>query len=418
MIDPQPNVMRHLCATLFATLVIGACSGQDNSANSAGTGGFNGTGGQASVGGASVAETRTSTAAGAVSTGGQSSNAGSTSTGGSNAAGGLSAGGSSASTLTQSTGAGSSGLGGKTATGGADSNAGKSTAGGATASGGKSATGGASATGGTHSTGGIPASGGKSAAGGAITSGGTHATGGTLATAGASATGGTQPQGGTQATGTSGTGCPYTGHVTYTLSKSSSPTTEEQNAYTLITAAMDKALSYYNCYTNITKADQVSYVPSVSTADGNINGSIRFGSDTTYMDYRTAMHEIAHTVGIGTASTWTSCVDVPNTLYTCANGKQQLATINSQLATPVYTSLHADSQHFWPYGINYQSEVTSEAVLVYHCEMVMAIRKDLGLNQLSAVGCRLSAVGCRLSAFGCRRTVGDNRLRRSLIAEP
>jgi len=177
--------------------------------------------------------------------------------------------------------------------------------------------------------------------------------------------------------GTSGTSCPYTGHITYTLSQNASPTSTEQNAYTLITAAMDKALTYYNCYTNLTKALNVSYNTTVSTADGNSNGSIRFGSDTTYMDYRTAMHEIAHTVGIGTSSKWPSCVDTTNSLYTCANGKQQLATINSQLTTPLYTDLHADTQHFWPYGINYQSEVTSEAVLIFHCQMVMAIVKDL-----------------------------------------
>jgi hypothetical protein len=187
--------------------------------------------------------------------------------------------------------------------------------------------------------------------------------------------------GGTKATGgASGTSCPYSGHVTYTLSQSSNPTADEQKAYTLITAAMDKAISYYNCYTNLTKSVQASYVPSVSTADGNSNGSIRFGSDTTYMDYRTAMHEIAHTLGVGTASTWSSCVDLTNKLYTCAGAKQQLQTINSQLTTPADTAVHADSQHFWPYGINYQSEVKSESDLIFHCQMVMAIHKDLGLN--------------------------------------
>jgi hypothetical protein len=140
---------------------------------------------------------------------------------------------------------------------------------------------------------------------------------------------------------------------------------------------MDKAVVYYNCYTNITKSLNISYVPSVSTADGNINGSIRFGSSTTYMDYRTAMHEISHTVGIGTSSKWSSCIDNTNKLYTCANGKQQLVTINSQLTTPADTVLHADTQHFWPYGINQQSEVKSEADLIFHCQMVMAMLKDL-----------------------------------------
>jgi hypothetical protein len=140
---------------------------------------------------------------------------------------------------------------------------------------------------------------------------------------------------------------------------------------------MDKALQYYNCYTNITKSVNVSYVPSVATADGNINGSIRFGSDTTYMDYRTAMHEIAHTVGIGQASNWGSFVS--GGLFTGANALAQLQAINATLTTPLDTQVHADTQHFWPYGINQQSEVKGEADLIAHCEMVVAIRKDLGL---------------------------------------
>jgi len=141
---------------------------------------------------------------------------------------------------------------------------------------------------------------------------------------------------------------------------------------------MDKAITYYNCYTNITKAENVQYNTSVSTADGNINGSIRFGADTSYMDYRTAMHEISHTVGIGQASNWSSFI--ANGLFTGTNANAQLTAINATLATPLYPEVHADTQHFWPYGINYVSEVTSEAVLIFHCEMVMAIRKDLGLQ--------------------------------------
>ena len=41
--------------------------------------------------------------------------------------------------------------------------------------------------------------------------------------------------------------------------------------------------------------------------------------------------------------------------------------------------VHGDSQHFWPYGLNYASEVKSDADLVGHCKMVVALRRDLGL---------------------------------------
>ncbi|MEI9938040.1 MAG: hypothetical protein WDO69_12545 [Pseudomonadota bacterium] len=245
---------------------------------------------------------------------------------------------------------------GATANAGSSGSGGQSSGGGSAGSGvsGELAGGGAGATAGA--VGGAPAGG--SANGG---TGGAHAGGGTSGASG----------------GAGGSACPGAGHITYTLAKSTSPTTTEQAAYDRITTAMDKAISYYDCYTSITKSESVSYVPSVETADGNISGSIRFGSDPTYMDYRTAMHEIAHTVGIGQASNWGSFLS--GGLFTGAHAAAQLKAINATLTTPLYTDVHADTQHFWPYGINQQSEVKSEADLIAHCNMVVAIRQDLGL---------------------------------------
>lgn len=180
------------------------------------------------------------------------------------------------------------------------------------------------------------------------------------------------------AAGNGSSSCAVTGHISYTLSRATNPTQTEQSAYALITKAMDAAVTYYNCYTNITKAIRVSYVPDVQTADGNINGSLRFGSNTTYMDYRTAMHEISHTVGIGQASNWTSFIT--NGLFTGPNAIRQLQAINAGLQTPLYTEVHADTQHFWPYGLNQQSEGKTESDLLNHMRMVVAIRADLGLE--------------------------------------
>lgn len=135
---------------------------------------------------------------------------------------------------------------------------------------------------------------------------------------------------------------------------------------------MDTAVRYYNCYTNINKSINVSYVPSVATADGNINGSIRFGS-TASMNRVTAMHEISHTVGIGTASNWSSFV--VGGKFTGANALAQLLAIPNRLAD----TIGADTQHFWPYGLNYESEGQNESDLIAHCQMVVAMRKDLGM---------------------------------------
>jgi hypothetical protein len=167
--------------------------------------------------------------------------------------------------------------------------------------------------------------------------------------------------------------CTPTGHVTYTLAKAPSPTQAQQTAYDAITCAMEGAVAYYNCNTTITKQLNVSYVPTVNTADGNINGSIRFGNMSD-MQCVTAMHEVAHTVGVGQASNWGSFN--MNGTFTGMNATAELRAITGN-ATDV---LHCDSQHFWPYGLNYVTEAHSTADLVDHCRMVTAIRKDLGLK--------------------------------------
>jgi hypothetical protein len=171
--------------------------------------------------------------------------------------------------------------------------------------------------------------------------------------------------------------CTPTGHLNYTLSQAASPTADQTDAYKTITCAMDMAVAYYNCYANITGSVRVTYDTSVATADGNINGSIRFGAGRQYMTCATSMHEIAHTQGIGTASQWAS--HVSGGLFVGANAAAQLQAINATLSTPLYTELHADSMHFWPYGLNYDTEATGIDILIDHCEMVVAIREDLGL---------------------------------------
>jgi hypothetical protein len=167
--------------------------------------------------------------------------------------------------------------------------------------------------------------------------------------------------------------CNPTGHVTYMLAKAANPTQTERSAYDAITCAMQGAVAYYNCNTAITKQLNVSYVPSVQTADGNINGSIRFGN-TSDMQCVTAMHEIAHTVGVGQASNWGTFAS--NGTFTGMNATAELRAITGNSMDV----LHCDSQHFWPYGLNYVTEAHSTEDLVDHCRIVTAIRKDLGLK--------------------------------------
>lgn len=253
----------------------------------------------------------------------------------------------------------------------ADAGSVASGSGGAAASGGQTSGGGA--TGGDGGTGGSAAGSGGAGAGEAGTGGaGTGGAGG--AGAGTGGTGGAGEAGtggaGDGGAGGAGTGCPGTGGITYTLAKVASPTAEEQSAYDKITSAMDEALSYYNCHTSIEKRLSVSYVPSVATADGNVNGSIRFGA-TSSMNYITAMHEIGHTVGVGSREFGALVVDG---VFTGEAATRQLRVITGNESDVV----HADTQHFWPYGLNYTTEVKTTDDLVNHCKIVVAIREDIG----------------------------------------
>ncbi|WP_437874640.1 hypothetical protein [Sorangium sp. So ce513] len=234
--------------------------------------------------------------------------------------------------------------------------------GGAAAAGGQTSAG--SGAGGDGAAGGIPE-------GSAVAGTGGSGTGGSGTGGSSDGTGGSGGSDGSGGAGGAGAGCVGLGGITYTLATVPSPTAEQQSAYDMITNAMDEALSYYNCHTTIEKALRVSYEPSVATADGNVNGSIRFGAFSS-MNHITAMHEIAHTVGIGSREFGALVVDG---VFTGAQATRQLRAITGNDADVV----HADAQHFWPYGLNYTSEVKTTDDLVNHCKMVTAIRADMRL---------------------------------------
>jgi len=165
--------------------------------------------------------------------------------------------------------------------------------------------------------------------------------------------------------------CPFTGHITYTLSQAVNPSADELAAYAKIEAALERALSFYNCYTNITKALNIQFNPSVDTADGNPNGSIRFGSSAS-MNFVTAMHEISHTLGVGDDNGYDSLIQ--NGVFTGPIATARLR----ELTEDDQAEIHGDGQHFWPYGLNYETEWHSDQDGIFHCYLVTAIRQDMG----------------------------------------
>jgi hypothetical protein len=163
-------------------------------------------------------------------------------------------------------------------------------------------------------------------------------------------------------------GCPASGNITYTLARAAAPSPDELDAYERISLAMDQALELYNCHTNLRLELRVTYVPSVATADGNVNGSLRFGSRAS-MNAITAMHEIGHTAGVG-GPRYQPLIQAG--IYTGENATAKLR----ELTHDPSAELHGDAQHFWPYGLNYTSEVTSDEDLIRHCLIVDAMQAD------------------------------------------
>ena len=158
--------------------------------------------------------------------------------------------------------------------------------------------------------------------------------------------------------------------VEYTLHKSENPTEDELDAYQRITTVMDSAVYLYNKYTNLSKYINVYYAPGVPTAEASSNGDLRFGKERSYMFVGTAMHEMAHTMGMGTTSEYKAMMD--GGVFKGEKAQALLKEIDGPEA-----ELHGDSQHFWPYGLNYASEVKSEQDLINHARIVEAMYQDI-----------------------------------------
>lgn len=161
------------------------------------------------------------------------------------------------------------------------------------------------------------------------------------------------------------------GEFTYTVHRTISNADEH---YERIENAMKNAIYYYSNYTSIKKHLNVYYNPDVPTADGHINGTIRFGSKENYQETGTALHEIMHTVGVGQHWRWT------NTDEFIKDGKYQKEHANHILQVMTKTPeavISGDSKHFWPYGINGAHEDTGREMLyIMHTMIVQGMHED------------------------------------------
>lgn len=134
-------------------------------------------------------------------------------------------------------------------------------------------------------------------------------------------------------------------------------------------AAIQSAVNRYNAYGDFGNANiWVYYNAGIPTAQASYLGSIGFGG--TYPNERVMMHEIAHYLGSGTYGTpW--------------NGPRTRAIIDQ--FDGIEANLNGDSAHFWPYGLNYDSE-GSEINKQRQVAVLYAQRADMGIGSTAVPG--------------------------------
>ncbi|KAI6365021.1 hypothetical protein MCOR25_005513 [Pyricularia grisea] len=158
-----------------------------------------------------------------------------------------------------------------------------------------------------------------------------------------------------------------TAALNWSLEKASNPTTDQADAYSKIESAMRDAVArYHRSSPNASKTIRVYYAPGVPTAEASFNGDLRFGSNRAYMNTRTAMHEISHTLGVGTTNAF-------NNMCSSGNWPKALPLLRSFDGQSAV--INCGGSHFWPYGLNYDNE-WSETNAERHVRMVDAMIQD------------------------------------------
>ena len=110
-----------------------------------------------------------------------------------------------------------------------------------------------------------------------------------------------------------------------------------------IVAAMNEAVTLYNAHGHFPKTLWANYNPGVPTAQAGYSGWIDFGGS---ISSRVAMHEISHTLGVGTVAQWNT--NRSGNTWTGPAANQRLELFDGPDAT-----VNGDTQHFWPYGLNF-----------------------------------------------------------------
>jgi hypothetical protein len=154
------------------------------------------------------------------------------------------------------------------------------------------------------------------------------------------------------------------GDITYTFHLDG----VEQSIRTQIENSVTEAVALYNQHGSFNKSLNIYYNSGVPTAQANYDGVITFGGSR---NTRVALHEMAHTLGVGTYWAWGG--HLSGGIWIGAYATSKIKEFDGQDAL-----LHGDSAHFWPYGLNYDSE-DGFVNRIRHIKMVAALRCDMGI---------------------------------------
>ncbi|MGC4031786.1 MAG: PEP-CTERM sorting domain-containing protein [Tepidisphaeraceae bacterium] len=136
--------------------------------------------------------------------------------------------------------------------------------------------------------------------------------------------------------------------------------------------AMTAIVNRYNSYGNFGNYNIYCYYDAgIPTAQASYLGSIGFGG--TYPAERVAQHESNHYLGSGTTTAWTN--KFTSGLWTGAKVNALVAQFDGDGEV-----LHQSGVHFYPYGLNYDTEVVNSSVLMRNIAIMYAIRQDTGLG--------------------------------------
>jgi len=171
------------------------------------------------------------------------------------------------------------------------------------------------------------------------------------------------------------------GDITYTLNINPSNSAQEQQ----IANSVAEAVSIYNTYGSFNKHWWINYTTDTgTTANANYEGWVVFGTQRTT---RTALHEGAHTLGMGTF-TGVYPNDTGPSYSTMISGGVWKGEYGNQAQFDTYNAnvdgLHGDGHAIWPGGMNYESEFTDNWVYrVWMVRIQAGIRCDMGIMAFS-----------------------------------